>query len=115
MDESRETEKEHFTPSEGNSAAPAASMRQKMFSIKIEKNAKGSAASKASFMRDSDASLTLIGKKIYRDSEYIGEFYSPNRMAKVLFKAGVQDTFHSTAIHSRSTKSYHQLKIFQTR
>jgi hypothetical protein len=114
MDDGRETEEKHSAPSEGDSAAPAASMRRKMFSIKIGKNAKGSAASKASLMRDSDASLTLIGEIIHRDSEYIGEFYSPNRVAKVLFKAGVQDTFPSTAIHSRSTKRYHQLKIFQT-
>ena len=93
MDEGWKLEEEHYAPSADNSAAPAAAMRQKMFPMKVRENAEGSAASKASLMRDSDASLTLIGEIIHRDSEYIGEFYLQNRKAKVLCKAGVPAPF----------------------
>ncbi len=55
MDEGWKLEEEHYAPSADNSAAPAAAMKQKMFPMKVRENAEGSAASKASLMRDSDA------------------------------------------------------------
>jgi hypothetical protein len=67
----QELEEEHSAPTPDNLAAPAAAMRRKTISMKLGENKEGSAAPKASLMRDSDALLILVEEIIRRDSEYL--------------------------------------------
>jgi hypothetical protein len=71
MDEDRELEEEYSAPSADDSAAPAA-IRRKMFSMKVGECAEGSAESKASLMKDSDALLRLAEEIMHGESEYLG-------------------------------------------
>ncbi len=70
----RELEEEHSAPTADSLAAPAAAMRRKMISMKVGENEEGSAAPKASLMRDSDALLILVEEIIRGDSEYLENF-----------------------------------------
>jgi hypothetical protein len=72
MDEGRVLGEEQSAPSAGNSAVPASSKRQKQASAKVRENLEASAAAKSTFMRDSDALLTLVGEIIHGDPDCWG-------------------------------------------
>jgi hypothetical protein len=72
MDEGREKGDEQSAPSADNPAAPAATKRHNIVSIKAGQNLDGSAASKVDLMREANASLTLVAEIIRVDQEYWG-------------------------------------------
>ncbi len=77
--------------------------------MKVGESADRFPASKVILMGNSDALMTLVGEIIHGDSECYSDI-----MAKVMFNAGVPDTFLSSTIRSQSTLWIHQLKLFRT-
>ncbi len=98
MDEGRELEEEHSAPPVDISALSAAGKRQKTVSTKVRENAEGSAASKVSPMRDSDALLTLVGEIVHGDPDCWGILLTKQQ---VQFNADLPNTLPSTTIRSR--------------
>jgi hypothetical protein len=72
MDEGRELGQDQSSPLADNAATSGASKRPKIASAKARENSDGSAASKTSLMRDSDALLTLVGEIIHGDPDLWG-------------------------------------------
>ena len=72
MDEGREKGDEQSAPSADNSAAPAATKRLNIVSIKAGQNLDGSAISKVDIMREANAWLTLVAEILHVDQEYWG-------------------------------------------
>ena len=72
MDEGREKGDEQSAPSADNSAAPAATKRLNIVSVKAGQNLDGSAISKVDIMREANTWLTLVAEIIHVDQEYWG-------------------------------------------